>query len=157
MFAGSRNVGTVVFNFDCSTIRKNRKRFWKWSFCIFYWSSHCPDVVRQLYFFSFRLSLGCAWTYCTFFVTLSMQTMFTWMNRSWYSFALLFICDFSTKLLSSFFILIWILKLLLVEWKYFDVTLDNVIFFLLKVFISLHVFKHSRNFSCNLYLSFLCL
>ena len=87
----------------------------------FHWSLHSLGVVQLWCSFSFRPPLGYVWTHRTLFVTFNMiqYIMFAWINTQWYRFALLPICVFSTKLASSFFILIWNLKFVLVESNYF--------------------------------------
>ena len=88
------------------TVYRNPALFRKQLFCVFQWSLHSLCVVQCWCSFPFRLSLGYVSTHRKLFVTFNMRIMFTWIKTWWYRFALLFIPVFSTKLASSFFILI---------------------------------------------------
>ena len=100
----------LVFNFDCSTIYINPALFWKQLLCILHWSLHSLGVVQRSCSCPFRLHLGYVWTHRKLFVSFNMGIMFTWIKTWWYRFALLLISVFSSKLASSFFILIQNLK-----------------------------------------------
>ena len=88
------------------TVNRNPALFRKQLFCTFQWSLHSLGVVQCWCSFLFRLSLGYVSAHRKLFVTFNMRIMFTWIKTWWYRFALLFIPVFSTKLASSFFILI---------------------------------------------------
>ena len=88
------------------TVNRNPALFRKQLFCTFQWSLHSLGVVQCWCSFLFRLSLGYVSTHRKLFVTFNMRIMFTWIKTWWYRFALLIIPVFSTKLASSFFILI---------------------------------------------------
>ena len=109
----------LVFNFDFSTIYRNPALFWKELFCAFHWSLHSLGFVQRWCSFLFRLSPGFFWTHRKLFVTFNMRIMFTWIKTWWYRFLRQFICVFSTQLPSTFFIFIWSLKFMFVEWNYF--------------------------------------